>query len=155
MAGYSSSVAITRPSDTDAYTAGDVVGATVAALEFKQIGPAGRDVMINGSTLRIDLSGVPASMTSFTLHLYSVTPPSALADNAAWDLPAGDRSAYLGSIALGTPADVGSTLFIQATGLAKQVKLATDSLFAYLVTAGGYTPTSAATAQITLNSSTL
>ncbi len=83
-------------------------------------------------------------MTSFRLHLYNTRPASALADNAAWDLPSGDRSAYLGYVDLGTPVDVGSTLFVQTTGIgSKQIKMGvTSSLFGYLVTNGGFTPSS-------------
>jgi hypothetical protein len=81
-------------------------------------------------------------MTSFRLHLYRETPPSALADNAAWDLPSGDRAAYRGYIDLGSPADVGSTLFCQVDQINKHVKLHSGetSLYGYLVTNGGFTP---------------
>lgn len=97
-------------------------------------------ISIESSVLRVDLAAVISGMTSYTLHLYNVTPPSALGDNAAWDLPSGDRSAYLGSISLGTPADVGSTLYIETQNHNKRVKLSGTSLFGYLVTAGGFTP---------------
>jgi hypothetical protein len=74
-----------------------------------------------------------------------VTPPSALADNAAWDLPSGDRASYVGSIALGTVVDVGSTLYVEQTGLTKQIIVpAGGSLFGYLVTNGAFTATAAA-----------
>lgn len=149
--GYVSQVSVTRPANTTAYTAGDVVGATAAAIEFADIGPSFGVVSITDSDLRIDVTGVPAGMTSFRLHLYNVTPPSALADNAAWDLPAGDRASYLGYIDLGTPVDVGSTLFVQTDGSgAKTFQMKTSSLFGYLVTNGGFTPTSAAVKSIRL-----
>ncbi|PAQ00910.1 hypothetical protein LRP31_25475 [Mesorhizobium mediterraneum] len=148
--GYSASVTITRPADTTAYTAGDVVGPTVAALEFPQIGAAGRDAMITSAEFAWHVTAVPSGATSFRLHLYDVTPPSALADNAVWDLPAGDRASYLGYIDLGTPVDVGATLFVQSVQINKQVKLAGSSLFGYLVTVGAYTPASASVMKITL-----
>lgn len=143
---------ITRPANTDAYAAGDVVGAAAAAIEFKKLAAPGSLIVITDADLRIDVTGVPAGMTSFRLHLYDATPPSALADNAAWDLPAGDRASYLGYIDLGTPVDVGSTLFVQPDPQpTKLVKMgATSSLFGYLVTAGGYTPSSAAVKAIRL-----
>lgn len=81
-------------------------------------------------------------MTSFRLHLYS-SQPSAIADNAAWDLPSGDRAAYLGYIDLGTPIDVGSTLYVQTVGsnlTMQQVAAISSSLYGYMVTNGGYTP---------------
>lgn len=142
----------TRPSNTNTYGAGDVVGATAAALRFEGLAQPGSDLMITSSTLRIDLSAVPSGMTSFTLHLYGVTPPSALADEATWDLPSGDRASYLGSIALGTPVDVGSTLFIEANSLAKMIHPLGRDIYGYLVTVGTYAGASAGTYSITLTS---
>jgi hypothetical protein len=140
--GYASQATVTRPANADAYAAGDVVGATAAAITFATVGPTAGHVVITGADLRIDVASVPAGMTSFRLHLYDATPPSALANNAAWDLPSGDRSNYLGYIDLGTPVDVGSTLFVQADGINKKVKLAaaSTSLYGYLVSNGGFTP---------------
>ena len=150
--GYVSQTSITRPADTTAYTAGDVVGATAAAITFADIGPTFGVVSITDADLRIDVAAVPAGMTSFRLHLYDATPPSALADNAAWDLPAGDRASYLGYIDLGSPVDVGATLFVQTTGTgAKTIQLKTSSLFGYLVTNAGFTPGSAAVKTIRLS----
>lgn len=153
MRSFDSQTTVTRPADTTAYTAGDVVGAALAAIEFRDIGDPGISIAITDADIRIDLSSVPAGMTTFRLHLYNATPPSALADNAAWDLPAGDRLAYLGYIDLGTPVDVGSTLFVQTDGSgSKQVKMgASSSLWGYLVTNGGYVPTSAAVKAVRLN----
>lgn len=153
MRSFDSQTTFTRPANTTAYTAGDVVGATLAAIEFRDIGDPGISIVITDADLRIDVTSVPAGMTSFRLHLYNATPPSALADNAAWDLPSGDRAAYLGYIDLGTPVDVGSTLFVQTDGSgSKQIKMgATSSLWGYLVTNGGFTPTSAAVKAIRLN----
>lgn len=151
-ASYTAQTTVTRPADTNAYIAGDVVGATAAAITFATIGPTSGPVIITGVDLRMDVNAVPAGMTSFRLHLYNVTPPSALADNAPWDLPAGDRASYLGYVDVGTPADVGSTLFVQTDGINKKVLLAAStSLFGYLVTNAGYTPASAAVMAIRLN----
>lgn len=150
--GYVSKTSFTRPANTTAYTNGDVAGATAAAIEFADIGPSFGVISITDADLRIDVTSVPTGMTSFRLHLYDVTPPSALADNAVWDLPAGDRASYLGYIDLGTPVDVGSTLFVQTTGTGeKTIQMKTSSLFGYLVTNGGFTPTSAAVKTIRLS----
>lgn len=152
--GYSSQITVTRPANTTAYSDGDIVGATAAAITFTNLGPASGFISLNDADLRIDLAAVPAGMTSFRLHLYNATPPSALADNASWDLPSGDRASYLGYVDLGSPIDVGSTLFVQTGGTgAKNIAMGvTASLFGYLVTNTGYTPTSAATLTIRLNS---
>jgi hypothetical protein len=148
--GYSARVSVTRPSNANTYGAGDAVGATAAAWTFPDMGPSGGAIRIVESSLEIDVNAVPAGMTSFRLHLYGVTPPSAYADEATWDLPAGDRASYLGYIDLGTPVDVGSTLFVQSEQ-AKQVRLAGTSLFGYLVTNGSYAASSAAVKVITLH----
>lgn len=153
--GFAPQITVTRTADTNAYTAGDVIGpatGSTAAIEFPGIGFANNHGIIMDTDLRIDLAAVPATMTSFRLHLYSVTPPSALGDNVAWDLPAGDRASYLGYVDLGTPVDVGSTLFVQTSGVNKKFALgATGSIFGYLITNGAYTPTSACTHAIRLN----
>lgn len=141
MSKFLSTVEFTRPANTTAYTAGDAVGATAAALEFKGVGNQGRVVNITNTRLRIDRTSVISGETTYTLHLYDVTPPSALADNAAFDLPSGDRASYLGSIALGTVVDLGSTVYVAASP-ALRVKPRGTSIFAYLVTAGAYTPES-------------
>lgn len=139
---FQSQVATTRPANVTAYTANDVLGAAAAAWTFPSMGTTGGQVMITSVDLRIDVAAVPAGMTSFRLYLYSVTPASALADNAAWDLPAGDRPGYIGYIDLGTPVDLGSTLFVEADGVNKHLKLAPGdtALYGYLVTNGGFTP---------------
>ena len=149
---YKSKASVTRPANTTAYTAGDVVGATAAAIEFKYCGPDDGQIIITDADLEIDVTAVPSGMTSFRLYLYSATPPSALADNAAFDLPAGDRAAFLGYVDLGTPVDLGSTLWVQTSQINRNVKLAagTTSLWGYLVTAGAFTPSSATVKSITL-----
>jgi hypothetical protein len=132
---YKSQPTVTRPANTTAYTAGDVVGGVIT---FDR--PSDNVLLITSADLAIDVAAVPASMTSFRLHLYRETPASAIADNAAWDLPSGDRAAYLGYIDLGSPADTGSTLFSQVEQVNKQIEPGSTGLFGYLVTNGGFTP---------------
>ena len=150
-----SPVTITRPNDTSAYTANDVIGAatgSTAAVEFKNMGPSGARIMITSTQLEIDATAVISGETSYRLHLYNITPPSASGDNAAWDLPSGDRASYLGFIELGTPVDLGSTLYVEQNIVNKQTSLSTQSLWGYLVTIGAYTPTAQRVHKITLHS---
>lgn len=150
--GFRSAAAISRPANVTAYTAGDVVG---GALTFASAGPTASNVILTSCDLRYDVSAIPSGMAGFRLYLYTATPPSAYADNAAWDLPSGDRASFVGFIDLGSPADLGSTLFAQVDGVNKQVQLAAGqtSLFGYLVTLAGYTPAAnSETAQVTLRS---
>lgn len=133
---YKSQVTITRPANTTAYTAGDVVGGKIEFAGLKGF----PDILITAADLAIDVSAIPAGMTSFRLHLYDVTPPSDLADNAAWDLPSGDRASYLGYVDLGSPADVGSTLFAQVDQVNKHLGPGSTGVWGYLVTNGAFTP---------------
>lgn len=150
---FSSKVSITRPADTTAYTANDVVGATAAAIEFPNMGDENGRIIITDADFQVNVTAVPSGMTTFRLYLYNVTPPSALADNAAFDLPAGDRASFLGYIDLGTPVDIGSTLYVQTSQINRHIKMgATTSLFGYLTTTTGFTPSSATVKSITLKS---
>ena len=139
--GFVSSATFTPTADP--YSANDIIE---GAKAFSLIGPStGGAILITNTRLRVDHTAVISGETSYTIQLYTVTPPSALADNAAWDLPSGDRASYVGSIALGTVVDVGSTLYVEQTGLTKQITVpAGGSLFGYLVTNGAFTATAAA-----------
>jgi hypothetical protein len=151
---FSAAVTLTRTADTNVYAANDVLGAatgSTAALTFASMGPSSGRVCITSCSLEIDASAVISGETSYRLYLYNITPPSALGDNAAWDLPSGDRASFLGYVDLGTPVDLGSTLYVQTDNINKQIKLAGTSIFAYLVTVGTYTPTSARVHIITLH----
>lgn len=152
--GAGVAVSFQRPNDTASYIANDVVGAatgSTAALTFAGMSTAAGQIMITSSQLEIDLSAVTSGMTSFRLYLYNVTPPSAYGDNAAWDLPSGDRASFLGYVDLGTPVDLGSTLYVEVNGINKQLTLASTSLFGYLVTNGAYAGAAQTTYKITLH----
>jgi hypothetical protein len=137
-------VSITRTNDTNAYLANDVIGAatgSTAGVEFTSMGPSGGRVIIVSAELEIAANAVISGETSYRLYIYNVTPPGALGDNAAFNLPSGDRTAFLGFVDLGTPVDLGDTLFVQTDNIMKAVKLSGTSIFGYLVTIGAYTPT--------------
>lgn len=153
--GAAASFSFARTADVNAYAAGDVIGSatgTTAALTFANIGPTnGGEVLITSVAFERDVASLISGETSYTLHLYNVTPPSALGDNTLFDLPSGDRTSYLGSINLGTPVDLGATLYVEQNQVNKQVTLLSGSLYAYLVTAGAHTPTSAPVYKVTLH----
>jgi len=139
----SSSVAITRPANTTAYTAGDVVGTNPATnLEFTNILPeSGQHFYITDAKIEVEKSSVPAGMSSFTLHLYDAT-PTAITDNLAWTLLLADGGKYLGSIQFSTPVDLGTTLIYWLENINIKRKLATGStsIYGQLVTDAGWTP---------------
>lgn len=143
---YRAAVTVTRPSNTTAYTAGDVVGDTSgsAVITLPSIGASGGYVLLQSVRLIIGDSSVPSGMGAFRLHLYTAA-PTATADNSPFDLMSGDVASYAGYIDLPAPQDMGSTIFTQADYCGTAIKLATGStsLFAELETRNAYTPTSA------------
>jgi hypothetical protein len=151
---YRSTVTITRPSNTTAYAAGDVVGDTSgsAILTLSNIGPVGGFVQLQSLALVFSDSAVPSGMSGFRLHLYSAS-PTAIADNAVFDLVSGERASYMGYVDFPAPLDLGSTLYSQVDYPGRLLKLAasSSSLFAELQTLGAYTPVSASTVEVRVN----
>lgn len=130
---------LTRPATTPSYSANDVVMDTGGSALSFTLGAGAGEYMITSVSLQINSSAVISGETSYILYLYNVTPPSAYADDAAWDLGSGDRASFLGAINLGTPVDLGSTLFIETLNVNKQITLASASVWYYLVTVGAHT----------------
>lgn len=149
---YRATVSITRPSNTTAYTAGDVIGiadagtpanAGSAIHTLSSIGPSAGYVIVQSVELLIGSTSVPSGMGAFRLHLYTAS-PTAILDNAALDLVSGEVANYVGYVDLPTPQDLGSTLYSQADYPGRLIKLASASttLYAELETRGAYTPAS-------------
>lgn len=151
--GYSSLASFTRPANGNTYAVGDVVGASSAVLTFANAGPSAGHVVLTSAAVRLDMATLTSGISTFRLHLYSSSPGSAYADEATWNLPSGDRSAYLGYIDLGTIVDMGDTLYSQVDGLNKHVKLASasTSLYGYLVTPTSFVATTGMVGNVTLN----
>ena len=132
-----------------AYLANDVMDVAKALTFLDRDGKpyGGGQLMIVSTELQIAHTAVIAGETSYTLQTYNATPPSAHADNDAWDVPAGDRAARVGCgpLSLGTPVDVGSTLEVYQDQVNKVVTVpANGTIYGELVTAGAFTPTAAA-----------
>lgn len=130
-----------------AYAANDVMGTAQTLTWTDRDGNtfSGGGLRIISTTFQIAHTALVASEAGYNLHFYNVTPPSAHADNDAWDLPSGDRTAYQGLLALGTPVDLGSTLWVEVNNVNKQIQVSTTGTsFAELVTSAGITPTAAA-----------
>ena len=145
---YRSTVTFNRPSNTTAYTAGDVVGATggSAIHTLTTAGPSGGYILIQSISMATHDTSVPAGMASFRIHFYNAS-PTAIADNAAFDLLTTDHGKYLGYVDLPAPQDFGSSIYTQADYPGRLVKLATGStsLFIEIETKGAFTPVSAVT----------
>lgn len=131
------------------YLAGDIMGAA-QKVDFSDrngyLVPEGSLIRIISTVMKIDVAAVPAGQTSYTGRLYSVTPPSARADNDAWTLASGDLAAYRGSISFGVPVDEGGCLYVKNTSLDVDVKLddKLSSLYMELITDGAHTPAAVA-----------
>jgi hypothetical protein len=150
---YDAEVSFTRPENTTAYSVGDVIGiadsgtpanAGSAIHELTGVGPAGGLMFFSNVLLQIGLSAVPANMTSFRLHVFNES-PTAVLDNAAFDIASGDRAKYLGWLDIAPPNDFGATLAGEGTLVGKSFRLAAaqTSFWVILETLGGYTPASA------------
>jgi hypothetical protein len=154
---YSASVTITRPSNTTQYTAGDAEGvadvsvaanAGSAIHELANIGPAGGQILMLSMDLMPYLASVPSGMGAYTAHLFNAA-PTAILDNAAYSLQAADRTKFLGSILIGTPAvtNMGvtpTTIYASSDKTSHQgtwqLAAGSTSLWVVLVTGATYTP---------------
>jgi hypothetical protein len=130
---------ITRPANTNTYTALDVIGTAATSTMAISLAPVevGSHYIIMGASLRIDLAAVPASMTSFRLHLYSAA-PTAIVDEGAYNLIEADRDKYLGWIDFDQPTDLGDTIYTCKENINMKRKLAasTDIVYGVLQTVG-------------------
>jgi hypothetical protein len=149
---YRAAVTLTRPSNTTGYSAGDVIGiadsgtpanAGSAIITLPSIGPSGGYVLIQSVRLMIGNTTAPSGMGAFRLHFYTAS-PTAILDNAPFDLVSGEVANYAGFVDLPTPQDLGSTLYAQADYPGTLIKLAagSTSLFAELETRGAHTSAS-------------
>lgn len=137
---YGTLATVTRAANQTPYTANDVVGGAIA---LGVVGPSAGRVLIQSVQLQPRITAVPTGMANMRLALYSVTPPSAIADNGAWTLASGDLASFLGIIDLGTPAlpaASSAALIVSRMNVGLEVLLAGTSLFAYLITDAGFTP---------------
>lgn len=114
-----------------------------AAAQFSLAAPSGCTFLITDASLSI--SGGTAEATAWRLYLYNVTPPSAIADDGAFDFTyATDGAAFLGYVDLGTAVDLGGAQWVQTSGINRAVKLSGTSVFGYLVNLTTSTPAAVA-----------
>jgi hypothetical protein len=139
------SASYTRPNDTNAYAANDVIADSTASPTNLSISTGmakGSSIMITSARIRVDgHSSLPAGIGNFRVALFS-SAPTAINDNAAFDVISADKAKFLDYIDIGTPIDLGSRIFGKTNGINSHIKLASTSntLYAQLITLGGYTP---------------
>jgi hypothetical protein len=114
-----------------------------AAQNFTLGAPSGCVLMINDVTLSI--AGGTAEASAWRLYLYNVTPPSAIADDGAFDFTvATDGAAFLGYIDIGVAADLGGGQWAERNAVNKTVKLSGTTVYGYLVNLTTQTPANVA-----------
>jgi hypothetical protein len=128
----------TRPDNTTAYTAADVVGAD--EWEFNSLGEIDMLYLLS-VILRVDVAALPAGMVGFKLHLYNAVTAVPLADNAPQTFLTADKAKYLTTIDLDAPVDKGDFLFSRTKDLVEPIQFTSGKVYGRLETVGGYTPT--------------
>ena len=132
----------TRPNDTNAYAANDVVSdstGTPTNLTIATGLTSGSSAIITSARIRIDIAAIPAGMGGFRIALFS-SAPTAINDNAAFDLIDADKAKLLDIIDIDTPIDLGSRLWGTTKNINSHIQLATANLYAQLITKNAYTP---------------
>lgn len=138
--GRQASDAITLAHDTAAHHALDVVSiAAGEVLEFASLGAANDLICILGSRVKYNGSAVPTASTGYRLHLYNAS-PTAIADNAAFNVPAEDLAKYIGYIPISTLVDVGDNCISVDNNVNFTCKLAGTGLFGILQCVAAETP---------------
>jgi len=141
----------TRPADTTAYSAGDVISESTSAgttWTFDAV------VHSNGGggkiTRAVVLSDDTGNTNQMSLLLFSVTPTSALDDNGANTGPlAADADNFIGEIAFDAMKDLGTgfSYAVATTGNSKldlpfRCEAGDDAIYGILVAIDALTPTS-------------
>ena len=128
-----------------AYLAGDAVGVSAgsAIQAFASACAGAGEHILESVQLLINRNAVISGETSYRLHLFNAS-PTAIADNAPFDLASADISKYLGYVDIPNVADMGSVVFSQANNVGLRFTAASATLYGVLVTVGPYTPTAVA-----------
>lgn len=146
--GITISSSKTRPNDTTAYIAGDVVGGNNDWV-FDALGEADM-IYLMSIRLLIEAASVPAGMSTFKLHLYNAATAVQLADNAPQTFLTADKDKYIATISLDGPTDKGEFLWSRTDGINVPIALVSGKVYGRLETDAGYTPTASTVKTITL-----
>jgi hypothetical protein len=145
MQVWNPSASFTRPNDTTAYAAGDLVAnATAAGAVVPLQIPLGNQFP-NGMTrltrARLVKSGTGVVNASFRVHLYETAPTPANGDNAAWSTDQASMLAFTDGAAGTGSAPAGSEMFLRLAG---------KTVYALLAALGAYAPAANETFTLTL-----
>ena len=144
-----------RPADTTAYTSQDLVANSTTAgsvlpLQFGIQVADGRGVKIVAA--RIQKSGTGVTNATFTLYLYRSFPVVVNGDNGAFST---DTASFIGTIAFSTMSaftdDALQTVDLGDDDAVRVYLRATDTIYGLLKAEAAYTPASAETFYVFLN----
>lgn len=151
------SASFTRPADTTAYTAGDLIAnsttaGSVVPMSFPISGNS-QPGMTRITRVRIVKSNTTATLSQFRLHLYAASPTAANGDNGAWST--NQAANYLGSIdgptTLKAFTDGCSDVGAATAGSEFLLQLpAGKTIFGLLAAIAAYTPANAEVFTVTL-----
>lgn len=135
---------ITRPANTTAYAAGDVVAANAAVAPIQLTG-IGRQASATGEITHVSLETNNATVTNgdFAIHFFRESFVLE-ADNAAWASLHANRANYLGFITLPTLLAKGGAAATKDDDLRIPFQCSTSgaNLFVVIEAMGAYTPAS-------------
>ena len=150
--GAQASDTITLDAGVAAHSALDVISTAAGeVLEFASLGTASSSICILGAKLKYGHSAVPTSSAGYRLHLYNAS-PTAIADNAAFNVPSADLAKYIGYIDLSTLVDLGDSCASCDNNINFMAKLVGTGLYGILQCLAGETPEASKVFTITLNS---
>jgi hypothetical protein len=153
------SVTFTRPADTTAYAANDLVANSVTA---GSVSPPSLTVSVAAAAavvirrVRLKKSTTSATNATFRIHLFAVTAPTVTnGDNGAFAVATGSAN-YLGNFIIGAMVSLGDGCVgfgVPSVGGEIGLKLASGTVvYALLEALAAYTPGNAETFTITLES---
>lgn len=135
----------TRPANTTAYAAADLVANSVTAgsvvpLSFTIPIGNGRGIVVREA--HVHKSGTTVTNADFTVHLYGEEPTAANGDNAAWSTTLSD---YMGSIDVGQMiafTDAGHAVNVVSDAASPTHVTRSGTMYALIEANAAYTPES-------------
>lgn len=141
----------TRPANTTAYTAADLVADSTTAgsvtpmkFSLQRLGNTGKII-----SARLAKSTTTATLATFNIHLFTQSPVVTNGDNGAFAISTSRY--YLGKIAvdMATGAQAG-TAYLAETSAAVAIGVDAETIYGLIEAGAGYTPASAEVFEVML-----
>jgi hypothetical protein len=126
------------PTSTTSYSPNDVYG---NVFQLQNIGAAGEGFYLLSLDVVFNYTSLPTNFGNFVIYLFSASPSSSIADNAAYNFTSIDREALMtlnGYPLFPSMARGGGSIVAESLGINHGYSLASDktSIWGYLVTLG-------------------